>query len=325
MKTQFAALALFAVMSAHAALAADVDPNTFTDPKKAGVDYDIQGEYVGPIDGHADKLLGLHVIARGDGKFDAVGYRGGLPGEGWSRGDKTAKGKLATVDGKVTGEVEGAVVTIASDEAVLMVNDKPHAKLKKVARKSSTLGKKPPEDALVLFDGTTAEHFKNGKIVQDNLLLADCESKVELGDHQLHLEFRTPFKPFASGQARGNSGMYLQSRYEVQVLDSFGLDGKNNECGGIYSIAEPKVNMCFPPLVWQTYDVDFTAAKYDENGKKTANARVTIKHNGVVIHDDLELPKGTPGRRAEGPGPAPLYLQGHGNPVVYRNIWVVKK
>ena len=119
--------------------------------------------------------------------------------------------------------------------------------------------------------------------------------------------------------------MYIQSRYEVQILDSFGLEGKNNECGGIYSIAEPDVNMCFPPLTWQTYDYEFTAAKYDDEGTKTENARVTIRHNGVVIHDSLELPHGTPGRAKEGPGPAPLYLQGHGNPVVFRNIWAVEK
>jgi hypothetical protein len=82
--------------------------------------------------------------------------------------------------------------------------------------------------------------------------------------------------------------------------------------------------MCYPPLSWQTYDIDFTAAKY-ENGKKVKNARVTARHNGVTIHDDVELPRGTPGRAAEGAGPAPLYFQDHGNPVVYRNIWVVEK
>jgi hypothetical protein len=109
------------------------------------------------------------------------------------------------------------------------------------------------------------------------------------------------------------------------VLDSFGLDGKDNECGGIYSIAEPKVNMCLPPLVWQTYDIDFTAARYDGDGKKIKNARVTILHNGVRIHEDLEITHGTPGHSGEGPGDEHLYLQDHGNPVVFRNIWVVKK
>ncbi len=109
------------------------------------------------------------------------------------------------------------------------------------------------------------------------------------------------------------------------MLDSFGLEGENNECGGIYSISVPKVNMCLPPLSWQTYDIDFSAARFDENGKKIKNARATIRHNGIVIHDDLELVKGTPGRLDEGPSDEGIYLQGHGNPVVYRNIWVVEK
>jgi len=138
------------------------------------------------------------------------------------------------------------------------------------------------------------------------------------------MEFRTPFKPTARGQARGNSGVYLQSRYECQVLDSFGLAGENNECGGIYSISKPAVNACFPPLTWQTYDIEFTNSVW-EDGKKKKNARVTIRQNGIVIHDDVELTHGTPGKLPEAAEPAPLYLQGHGNPVVYRNIWMVKK
>ena len=88
-------------------------------------------------------------------------------------------------------------------------------------------------------------------------------------------------------------------------------------------MADPYVNMCFPPMTWQTYDVEFTAPKY-EDGKKVKNARATIKHNGVVIHDDIEL-KQTPGRQGEGPGPRPLHLQGHGNKVQYRNIWVKQR
>jgi hypothetical protein len=141
----------------------------------------------------------------------------------------------------------------------------------------------------------------------------------------LHIEFRTPFMPAARGQGRGNSGVYIQGRYECQVLDSFGLEGEDNECGGIYSISKPAVNMCFPPLSWQTYDIDFVAARYDGQGNKTKNARVTIKHNGVVIHKDLELTHGTPGRHPEGPEPESIFLQDHGNPVVFRNIWVVNE
>jgi hypothetical protein len=102
------------------------------------------------------------------------------------------------------------------------------------------------------------------------------------------------------------------------------LEGLDNECGGIYSIDRPRVNACFPPLSWQTYDIDFTAAKYDDAGDKTKNGRITVRHNGIVIHDGIELKHGTPGFHPEGPGPDSLYLQDHGNPVVYRNIWVVE-
>ena len=130
--------------------------------------------------------------------------------------------------------------------------------------------------------------------------------------------------PSARGQARSNSGVYLHDCYEIQVLDSFGLEGKDNECGGFYKLRKPDVNMCFPPLTWQTYDVKFTAPKY-EDGKKVANARVEVRHNGVVIHPEFELPHATPGRQDEGPAPRPFYLQGHGNKVEYRNIWVKEK
>lgn len=109
------------------------------------------------------------------------------------------------------------------------------------------------------------------------------------------------------------------------MLDSFGLDGLDNECGGIYSVSRPRINMCYPPLSWQTYDVDFTAAQYDADGKKTRHARITVRHNGVLIHEDAELPKRTQGGpTAEGPEPGVVHLQDHGNPVRYRNIWVVE-
>ena len=296
------------------------------DPAKTGPDYAVQGEYVGALPGLGNGVLGIQVIALGDGKFRGVATTGGLPGAGWKRGDKT-KVSEASREGDVTilkYPKDEVVVTIKDGTASVVVAGKKVGDLKRVVRKSPTLGAKPPTGATVLFDGKSADQFVRGQVVMENLLRHDCESKQKFGDHSLHLEFRTPFLPHDRGQGRGNSGMYIQGRYEVQVLDSFGLEGKNNECGGIYSISEPKVNMCFPPLTWQTYDYDFTAAVY-EGGKKTKNARVTIKHNGVVIHDNLELPKGTPGKHPEADTPGLLYLQGHGNPVVYRNIWVVEK
>ncbi len=306
---------------------ADEGGAAFTDEKSAGPDFAFQGEYKGSVtteDG--DKVFGAQVIAMGEGNFTIVGYHGGLPGDGWMRGNEQTKVEAKLVDSVVRGKAEVADIEIANDTLSIIVEGKTLGTLAKVHRQSPTLGAEAPQNATVLFDGTTAEHFENGELVEGNLLgSTNCASKLKLGDHELHIEFRTPFMPSARGQGRGNSGVYIQGRYELQVLDSFGLDGKNNECGGIYSISEPIVNMCLPPLTWQTYDMVFTAARYDAEGKKTQNARATIKHNGVLIHDNLELTHGTPGYHAEGPEPDSLFLQNHGNPVAFRNIWVFTK
>jgi hypothetical protein len=157
------------------------------------------------------------------------------------------------------------------------------------------------------------------------LLAAGCKTKKKFGDYMMHCEFILPFKPLGRGQGRGNSGVYMQDRYEVQVLDSFGLAGENNECGGVYTKARPSVNMCFPPLVWQTYDIDFRAAKFDADGKKVKNANLTVRHNGVLIHDQLEIDGPTGGGQPETAEPGAIQLQGHGNPVFYRNVWIAEK
>jgi hypothetical protein len=303
-------------------MAADTNP-AFTNPAEAGPDFVFQGEYLGMT---GEGKWGVQVVALGDGKFDVVGYRGGLPGEGWKRGDDTKKGKGELKDGAV--EVAGDAWSATIKEGIMTVKHGAEkvGELKKIERKCPTLGAAAPSGAMVLFDGTTPDNFEGGQIVEGNLLGASSAvSKHKFGDHTLHVEFRTPFMPKSRGQARGNSGVYVQGRYEVQVLDSFGLEGKNNECGGIYTIAEPAVNMCYPPLSWQTYDIEFQAARYDESGKKTTNARITIKHNGVLIHDNIEIPKGTPGYKPEGPEKLGLFLQNHGNPVAFRNIWAVNK
>ena len=318
-------LSLFLVLPSGALVRA-AGGEAFTDAASAGPDFVVQGDYVGAS---SESKWGVQVIALGDGKFDVVGYKGGLPGEGWKRGDESKRGKGELKDGTVSIKSEdGEWSATIKDGALTVVdaNGQKVAELKKTERKSPTLGAKAPAGATVLFDGSTADNFVNGKLIEGNLLAAsNPESKLKLGDHTLHIEFRTPFMAKSRGQARGNSGVYIQGRYECQVLDSFGLEGESNECGGIYQQSKPAVNMCYPPLSWQTYDIDFTAAKYDADGKKTTNARVTVKHNGVAIYENLELPKDTPGHKAEGPGPEHLYLQDHGNPVAFRNIWVVEK
>lgn len=323
-------LTLSVVMLLGAQLLADDGNPAYTSVKEAGADYAIQGEYEGVVEADGNRW-GAQIIALGDGEFEVVGYLGGLPGAGWERGDE-----INRATGKMKGDVavfDAGDFLLKAGNGVLKVatpDDEALGKLEKVERTSPTLGAKPPADAVVLFDGSSVEGWENGKLTEEKWLTVEGTahgtwSKEKFGDHHMHIEFRTPFKPKSRGQARGNSGVYVTSRYEVQVLDSFGLEGVDNECGGIYSINRPIVNMCLPPLTWQTYDIDFTAAEYDGDGKKTKNARITVRHNGVVIHDDQELAHGTPGRFEEAAGPEALFLQDHGNPVVFRNIWAVKK
>ncbi len=304
----------------------------WTDPGLAAQedpDFQFQGEYVGALDlGDRQEKVGIQVIALGNGKFQTVGFFGGLPGDG---GDpsRPIKGE---------GQREGQVVKVTAREADGLIKDgvltvfekgtkRSVGSVKKITRKSPTLGKEPPQGAIVLFDGSTAEKFKGGRLSEDGYLMQGVTSRQTFeGPHLVHVEFLLPYMPNARGQGRANSGLYVQGRHEVQMLDSFGLAGKDNECGGIYEVRDPDVNMCFPPLIWQTYDVEITPAKFDENGKKTSNARLTVSHNGVLVHEDVEVPKATRASPLkEGPGAGPVYLQNHGNPVRYRNIWVLPK
>ena len=311
-------LPAFLCLVAPLAMPAAEKPGAFIEPEAAGADFAVQGEYSG-------ENSAAQVVALGGDKFHIVGWSGGLPGT------SPDVEKKVEVDAKREGDKvvfdesgwKGAIV----GEELTGTNDEGRTwKLQKVIRKSPTLGAKAPAGATILFDGTDASAWHNGKVDERGFLQRGVKSKQSFGDMTLHIEFRTPFQPAARGQGRGNSGVYLQDRYECQVLDSFGLEGQNNECGGIYTIAKPRLNMCFPPLSWQTYDIDFEAARFDSAGKKTRNAVVTVKHNGVVIHDRVELPKTTGGAGSKESGePGPIQLQDHGDPVVFRNIWVVEK
>ncbi len=296
--------------------------------KDAGEDFQFQGEYTGDLSGDNDvKKLGLQVIALGNGKFAGVAYPGGLPGDGWDKKEKfQGEGQLA--GGVVTiSNPERGSVEIKDGKAVVSNKDKQViATLSKVIRKSSTLDKKAPEGAVVLFDGKDAAHWEGGKVSADGLLQEGTTSKDKFENFTLHLEFMLSFMPNARGQGRANSGCYMQGRYETQILDSFGLEGKNNELGGVYSIKDPDLNMAFPPLSWQTYDVEFTAAKFGADGKKTSNGRMTVWLNGVKVQEDIELTHATTASpQKEGPEPGPLHLQNHGNPIRFRNIWVLPK
>ena len=305
-------------------------------------DYLAQGEYVGEVDvGEGPMQLGVQIQASLDGLgvFTAYGYPGGLPGAGW---DGTGERS-----GPHVGHRKGDTVLFESEEVrselkkgILKVFDgsgKQLGTLRRVERRSPTLNALPPKDAIVLYRSKAdAKNWARGnkpngdkppEISEDGYLRRGCTTRQGFQSGKYHIEFRTPFAPGHRGQGRGNSGAYFQSRYEVQMLDSFTWDLNWGHCGGIYSIAEPRLNMCLPPLTWQTYDVEYTAAEFGEDGKLKQHARMSVWHNGVQIHKDVQLHKSTTASPKKGhtPDPAPLFLQNHGNEVVYRNVWFVPK
>ena len=190
----------------------------------------------------------------------------------------------------------------------------------------------PPENAVVLFNGqdvsnwTTRDSKPAGWKVEDEALhvvpgTGDIMTSQRMTDFYLHLEFRCPDMPEATGQAKGNSGVFLQGRYEIQVLDSYGWQRPGmGDCGAIYNQFAPLVNACRPALEWQTYDVTFRAPRSGDAGPT-----LTVLHNGLVIHNNATLP-GVTGAAIDEEilEPGPLLLQDHGDLLAYRNIWIVE-
>jgi hypothetical protein len=303
----------------------------------------VNGVVVGEETG--DPFLGEYAGARGGAATEvkvwpeAGDYRGTV-----ILGARTGSEKRIQLAGKaegpklvMTGKSGDAEcrATVADRKLTLDLGGGKTGRLAQAVRVSPTLGKKPPAGAVVLMaygEGKppSLEEWTNPewKPMPDGSVLVgkgDNRTKRDFGDIRLHLEFMTPYMPDKDGQGRGNSGVYIQDRYEIQVLDSFGLESKDNDCGGIYQVAVPKVNACLPPGRWQTYDITFTAARFGANGKKTASARVTVLHNGAVIHQDQKIPGPTGGASSKAEvAVAPLRLQDHGNPVRFRNVWVVE-
>lgn len=172
------------------------------------------------------------------------------------------------------------------------------------------------------LDGRPAEWRQvAGGVIEVAPGMGNIITKAMFGDALIELDFMCPVMPEATGQARGNSGVYIQGLYEMQVLDSFGFEAGLDTCGAIYGIAPPLVNASRPPGEWQHYELEFTAPRFDDKGKVTANARLTAHLNGQLIQNDVEIPH--PTGSAAGGRPVeygPLMLQDHGDPVRYRNI-----
>ncbi len=198
-----------------------------------------------------------------------------------------------------------------------------------------------PSDAIVLFDGKDLSNWTNDKgepsrwIVRNGYMesvkgAGFIRTRQLFGSCQLHIEFATPSVVTGSGQGRGNSGVFLQGMYEIQILDSY--DNKtypDGQCGALYGRAVPLVNACCRPGQWQTFDVVYSRPQFDASGKVTRKAMFTVFQNGVLIHDHVELEGGTnwiSSHAVTGYVPhedkGPLKLQDHSNPVRFRNIWI---
>jgi hypothetical protein len=195
-----------------------------------------------------------------------------------------------------------------------------------------------PSDAIILFDGNNLEQWMSDKDgskamwdVKDGIITVkagtgDIKTKEKFGSCQLHLEFRTPAKTEATGQGRGNSGLFFQEKYEVQILDNYqNPTYSNGQCGSVYKQTIPLVNACKAPGEWQSYDIIFKAPMFNADGIKIASGYVTVIHNGVLVQNHTEL-KGTteyiglPKNDAHGNGS--IKLQDHGNPMSFKNIWI---
>ena len=190
----------------------------------------------------------------------------------------------------------------------------------------------PPSDAIVLFDGKDLSKWNGGENweIKDGAATtkkSGITTKDSFGDCQLHVEFATPEKVEGKGQGRGNSGVYMMQKYEVQILDSYEnatyFDG---QCASIYKQTPPMVNACRKPGEWQSYEIIFTAPRFAEDGKVTKPAYVTVIHNGIVVQNHFELLGGTfydrPPAYEKHAERLPIHLQYHGNATRFRNIWL---
>ena len=207
-----------------------------------------------------------------------------------------------------------------------------------LAHQRSTLLAKPPKGAIVLFDGKDTSLWKQAgstdaakwDIVDGNLVVkpgvGDIATKQEFGDYKLHIEFWLPLLADKEGQERANSGVYNQGRYEIQVLDSYkNPTYKAGGCGSLYSQKDPDADAIKPPEQWNTYDITFRAPRFDAAGKEVAYPQITVYHNGIKIHDKVEIKVQSTATGTVGIQPAtgPIELQDHGTAIKYRNIWIV--
>ena len=294
---------------------------------------DFMGEYRGAFlpDSTAKLDATARVVAEGDGYYRVVitapgreGYEGAAV-EIYGRQFGPEVGLFGRAGGyHWNGNIKNGALLANSDYGLSF-------RLNRIESQSPKAGLKPPTGAVVLLPFETGQkpdlsQWTNPawKAQDDGSMecapgKGETRTRREFGRiEHLHVEFRLPLEPSHRGQGRANSGVYLADHYEVQVLDSFGLVHTSGDCGGLYGIARARVNACLPPETWQTYDITFEPAKLDSDGKVVEAPKITVLHNGVMIHERQEIP----GRKHRLLGP--LQLQDHGHPIRYRNIWLVE-
>ncbi|OYP28313.1 DUF1080 domain-containing protein [Rhodopirellula sp. MGV] len=299
----------------------------YTEPPQDDASYHLMGEFVGKFRSGEKKgqILALQIRPVAGDQFQAMAFYGGLPGEDGHEAEELRLIGLRSGDNVILSGGPWGIFVDSEGCNIIASDGKMLGRLKRVNRVSRTLGAQPPEGALILFDGTSVDNFVGAEMTENGLLKEGALISPMFQDFDLHAEFRLPYMPIADGQQRGNSGLYLQSRYECQVLDSFGTEKMFNGLGALYRMKSPDLNMAFPPLVWQTYDVSFTAPRWNSDGKKIRDAHITSWINGVKVQDNVALPSKTGAGKPEEPTLSPINIQDHGDPVRFRNIWIVDR
>ncbi|MGL6269708.1 MAG: 3-keto-disaccharide hydrolase [Chitinophagaceae bacterium] len=195
-----------------------------------------------------------------------------------------------------------------------------------------------PSDAIILFDGKSFSNWEGDKnqpigwTMENGAMVVKggsggIKTKRGFGDCQMHIEFRTPAEVKGDGQGRGNSGIFLMGKYELQVLDNYNNKTYvNGQAGSMYKQLPPMVNACRPPGEWQTYDIIFTAPRFYDDGRLKSQARITVIHNGVLVQNNTTIWGsteyiGSPVYKKHS-DKEPIFLQDHGNPTAFRNIWI---
>lgn len=290
--------------------------------------YRLMGEFTGKIEPGDDQpavSLALQIRPLGHGEFQTLAYYGGLPGEPQHQPESIRMIGQLSGDFLILSGGPWAVLVETDHCTVISRAGQPIGRLERVTRRSPTLGAKPPAEAIVLFDGSNTDQFVGGQMTDDRLLKEGPDVWPMIQDFDLHLEFRLPYMPQARDQQRANSGLYIHSRYECQILDSFGELPVFNGVGSLYRFRAPDLNMALPPLTWQTYDIRFTAARWAADGSKLQPARITSWLNGVIVQNDVALPGPTGAGKEESPTLLPSRLQDHSDPVRFRNIWIIDR